>query len=184
MTTHPRFEQLLLTDRPLTAEEAGDLGAHLTLCSECRELAEAWSEVRALLGERTLDEPAPGFLNRWRLRLNEAQRKREGRQLWLSFGLTFGGTAAVLALLSVSFLGSFTTLGTHAVKSAAELALTLEVGWGLAGALLRNLLGEGAPLIGAGLALALSTTFAGLAVIWLASLYRFSYLTITNGVTK
>ncbi len=97
---HQPFEEWLLSDESLSPEEEQALQAHLETCEECPQLSTAWQEVRAEIQRMPEVSPAPGFSQRWQVRL-EAERIRQQRRLtWLLMSIC-GIGAVALALFGV-----------------------------------------------------------------------------------
>lgn len=108
---HQPFESWLLSAEPLVPEDERRLQDHVDTCESCRELTFAWGEVESLFRESTLEEPTPGFANRWQIRLeNLVVEQRVRRQKFISWGfisLTGGVAILVLTVMVVLF---FTTV--------------------------------------------------------------------------
>jgi hypothetical protein len=72
---HRPFEDWMLEDQAMTAEQKRELQAHLRTCTQCAALA----EVNLALGSARVATPAEGFSVKFQLRLaaqRQAQRKR------------------------------------------------------------------------------------------------------------
>jgi hypothetical protein len=72
---HRPFEDWMLEDPAMTAEQKRELQAHLRTCTQCAALA----EVNLALGSTRVATPTEGFADRFQLRLaaqRQAQRKR------------------------------------------------------------------------------------------------------------
>ena len=116
---HQPFETWLLSEEPLSPEDAQNLSAHLETCEHCRELQAAWTGVLHLFNDTPQVEPDPGFMNRWEERLaEERQMNTLVRQRWQSIIMLIlvGNVIAGLALL----------LGTQfltTIKSPTDLIL-------------------------------------------------------------
>ena len=107
---HQPFEIWLLSDEPLSTDEAQSLQAHLQECEQCRELQTAWKGVGLLFDEVPPMGPAPGFVNRWQTHLEiSRQADRLMRQRWQSWILLIAiGNAAAFTLLLTGLLISNT----------------------------------------------------------------------------
>jgi hypothetical protein len=100
---HRYFEDWLLSDQPLDAEQRRELQLHLRTCAYCARQA----EVNLALRASKPAAPAPGFTTRWQARL-AAQRQADRRRF------TFG-------VLSLVFSGLL-VLGFYAGPVAAAFA--------------------------------------------------------------
>ncbi len=89
---HQHFEKKLLNDEQMTPEENRALQSHLSDCAVCSALAEA----NLALSNVTMAAPAPGFANRFTIRL-AAQRKAQKRRYF------FGGLILLLSGVGVLF---------------------------------------------------------------------------------
>lgn len=82
---HQPFEQLLLSEDPLTPEEKQLLDCHLDTCPQCRKLQQAWYGVNDLFQEVPDVAPIEGFTHRWLERLEtEKQLEQVIRYRWQS----------------------------------------------------------------------------------------------------
>ncbi len=77
---HQPFEDWLLDNQILNADEQRQLSSHLQVCSTCSALA----EVNLALRSVKMAEPAPGFTDRFQVRL-AARRKTQRRRNFLGF---------------------------------------------------------------------------------------------------
>ena len=103
--SHQPFETWLLSEEPLSADQAEALQAHLSGCEFCRQLAASWSEVHRFFQAASPVQPATGFTARWQARL-AAQRlqeriRRQRRQSWWTLIFTAGVAMLLLVLLAV-----------------------------------------------------------------------------------
>jgi hypothetical protein len=90
---HRPFEDWLLNDQPLAADEKRQLNAHLQLCSSCRALA----EVNLALNTVKMAVPSTGFVNRFQVRLTAQKKALRRRNIW-------GFLLLVVSVLSVLIL--------------------------------------------------------------------------------
>jgi anti-sigma factor RsiW len=106
--SHQPFETWLLSEEPLSPEQAGALREHLTTCESCQQLSTAWSEVQHLIRQAPVVEPASGFTARWQVRLAETrlveQRKRQRRQSWWALLASLGVAILLFGLLVAQIL--------------------------------------------------------------------------------
>jgi anti-sigma factor RsiW len=108
MLNHQPFETWLLSEDPLSPEQALRLQAHLKGCEACRQLAEAWSGIEQLFRTVPAARPASGFTTRWQARLAEAKlqekRRKHHRQTWWMLVINFGAAALLLLTLILGAL--------------------------------------------------------------------------------
>ena len=113
---HQPFESWLLSAGPLMPEDERMLQEHVDACESCRELSFAWGEIESLFRETSIEEPMPGFANRWQIRLeNLAIEQNLRRQKLISWGfisLTIGVALIVLTVMVILF---FTWLFMQAI---------------------------------------------------------------------
>jgi hypothetical protein len=109
--SHQPFETWLLSEEPLSPEQAGSLRDHLRVCQSCRQLSTAWSEVQHLFSQVPAVEPAGGFTARWQARLAASQlveqRKRQRRQSWWALLASLGIAVLLFSLLVAQLLTVF-----------------------------------------------------------------------------
>lgn len=97
---HYPFEEWLFEEH-LTQEEEKQLRAHLSECSECRELRTSISATDQLFGSIPLAEPTSGFTGRW---VDYAHHKEQSIQkgwvwrLLITFALCAGVSILILQL--------------------------------------------------------------------------------------
>ena len=108
---HQLFEEWLLTEEPLSSDQAEALASHLTTCESCRRVSAAWSEVEHLFHATTFVDPAAGFADRWQNRLAAQNlyglQKRQRRQSWAIFGITAVSAIILFILMLARVLASF-----------------------------------------------------------------------------
>ena len=93
---HRHFEEKLFNDEPLSPEEARAVRQHARACASCAALF----EVNLSLHQAAMAAPAPGFANRFMLRL-AARRKQQRRRYMIGLSiLLFASMAVLLWLLS------------------------------------------------------------------------------------
>ena len=111
---HQLFENWLLFDEPLTPEQTQTLDEHLQVCEHCRSLQQSWKGVTALFQESHDLEPAPGFADRWHMRLKQEQQgvtaARHRWQSWITLILIANGVSLLGVLLGMSFFNTFDSL--------------------------------------------------------------------------
>lgn len=172
------FEGWLFSD-DLSPAEKGALDEELKRSDRLRALARAWAEVELLLQDAPTLEPAPGFVQRWRLRLGERRRRENRRQAWLVLGLTLGGAALVAVPLGLQVgpaLASPAHLASGAIREMINLSHMVEVLFRLVSAL-----GDSLPRVVLAFGLiAIVSTILWLNTLWMASIYRFAFQSVTS----
>jgi len=124
---HRPFEEYLLTEEPLTAEQSRQLHEHLLTCDRCRQLETGWGEVQRLFNTTPQVTPQAGFASRWHERLAAQRAKRHRRQLWLSFSITAGVAAFLLILLGIQIWTSLHTPEQWLLIKAYFLSVTITI---------------------------------------------------------
>ncbi|HUG33495.1 MAG TPA: hypothetical protein VMJ90_01905 [Anaerolineales bacterium] len=165
---HQPFEEWLLNDMPLTAEQKRQLDSHVRNCTYCAALA----RTEKVLHAARLASPAPGFVTRFQARL-AAKIAADRRRLWIgSIVFTMSGLA-FLALIGMPYLASF-------VASPAQW-ITVLVEWGVfllttllataqAGAVILDVIGDFLPPFAW---MVLISALGGLSLLWSVSIWRF-----------
>jgi hypothetical protein len=120
---HRPYENWLLDDERLTAEQERDLRVHLRNCPECASLDRANMTLRAA----PVAAPAPGFTVRFEIRLaaeRQVQRRRNilGWTLLLMVGM---GVLLVLVTPYSTYFSSPAQLATVLVSNLIDFGLTL-----------------------------------------------------------
>ena len=165
---HLPFENWLLNDTPVTAEQQRELDLHLRDCSYCTALAETG---RMLKSTKTV-APAVGFTARFQARLVERKIADRRHRLWGSVLFTLGGLALLMwifAPYAVSFFASPATwisvivgwlvfLGTTLVALVDASRVILSV--------IPNFLPPFAWMV-------LLSMLAGIGLLWSISIWRF-----------
>lgn len=81
--SHQPFETYLLNDALLTDAQQHSLDLHLKDCEQCTALSHALVGLDTILLQNPSPMPAPGFTQRWQLRLATHQQSRQNRYFWL-----------------------------------------------------------------------------------------------------
>ena len=93
---HRPFEDWLLDDQPLSPQQKSDLQAHIRSCTACAAIAES----NLALHSTRLVQPAGGFTDRFRVRLEKRRREQTWRQVAGTLVLVLGGFGLVYWLAS------------------------------------------------------------------------------------
>ena len=109
---HRPFENWLLENKSLSADEKRQLNSHLQACPSCTALA----EVDLALKATRMSAPAAGFAGRFEVRLEARKRALRRRNAWGFFILTVSVLAAIVWLcwpvLSVAIQSPMNVLGS------------------------------------------------------------------------
>ena len=110
---HRPFEDWLLNNETLSAEENRQLNAHLQGCCSCSALA----EVNLALKTAKMAEPATGFAERFQMRLEAQKKAVRRRNFWGFLVLTF------------SVLSGLIWMALPLLKSLVQSPLDLLASW-------------------------------------------------------
>jgi predicted anti-sigma-YlaC factor YlaD len=171
---HQLYEDLMTDTRPLSAAESLSLADHLRECPQCQSTSNAVTEVETLFHRAESIEPRAGFTNRFGSRLALRRARAARRQ---HFATLFAASAALLVvtfffgfeLVNFGISASATTL--KAVLKLMDVAGYLSLAARFIWVLVENSIGR-IPVV---FWLLVSYVMSGLCVIWLASLYKFSF---------
>lgn len=102
---HPPFNDWLLSGEPLTPDQNRSLQEHLNDCQDCRQLQTALTEVDYIFHSVGQAAPAPGFTNRWQMRLAAQRAQKQRRNAWLFMLASTVSALILLLLFAWRFLG-------------------------------------------------------------------------------
>jgi hypothetical protein len=117
---HRPFEDWLLNNQILEADEKRQLNAHLQVCSSCSALA----EVNLALKSVKMAEPSAGFADRFQVRL-EARKQALRRRNLIGFLLLTVSVLSVLTWVTWPFLSSFLQSPVNVLASWLTSILSL-----------------------------------------------------------
>lgn len=165
---HQPFEDWLLAEEPLSADEQRRLDEHLAACPGCTRLAEAWGSTRAVLAAAPLAAPAPGFSQRWEARLVKERAARLRRRTLGISGLLVMALALLawggISMQGLSLTDAFTGLLYNLTYLVARALQTQ--------ALFTRLLGSVSPSLPVLVWVLAATTFSILSLLWAFTLWR------------
>lgn len=171
---HQPFDMWLFEEEALSPDQDKALAEHLESCEHCRVLAAAWSAVEDQILSTSQIEPAPGFTQRWRVRLADDRHRVGQRQLGavllsttvglVTLALLFG--AQLLPLLQPA-IPAITQWFSKIVGVVAHLNLVREIF-----SVLFEIMVEGIPIV---YRVTLPISLAGLSTLWIVSLYRLNF---------
>jgi hypothetical protein len=98
---HQPFEDWLLSEQALAAEQDVALKVHLETCEQCSQLSTAWREVRHEISSASTVSPLPGFTARFRANLEAQRARREYAQTLLFLSVCMLGAALLLIALGI-----------------------------------------------------------------------------------
>lgn len=167
---HRPFELWLLDDKYLSAAEKRELDAHLRTCTHCTALAKTGLALRSA----HVVAPAAGFVLRFQQRLVTQKIAERRRRLW---GLI------VLIVSEVGLLGWFAAPYMYAFIASPVEWLTASIGYFLyvftflqAFSEILKVLARMAPnFIPPYALMVMLSALAGLGLIWVVSIWRFSH---------
>jgi len=93
---HKQYEEWILDEQFLTAEQNKELRDHLIICPECQQLNLNWQASKQLLLQASIKSPSPGFTQRWQTTFERKHRNEKA----VRYRLT------LLGLLMLAFAGS------------------------------------------------------------------------------
>jgi hypothetical protein len=171
---HQPYEAWLFSRESLSLEQRQALQAHLAVCQDCRQLADAWSQVHDIFQRVSQVQPMEGFAARWQVRaaaLNAAeQRQKYRRSSWWTFAFAAGMAAVFLGLLMYHTLTSYSPfyflfLIAYQVSTLLSLVRAVQD-------LATTLIGTVWTLVPPGYWAALASALALLSVLWIMSLRK------------
>ena len=129
--SHQPFETWMISGETLNKEQQDDLNKHLLSCDVCRQLSRGLTEVDKMFSCAYDLTPAPGFTQRWHLRLSEHRQKKQERKMWLfTLGLFVlsGVILLTLFMLNQQNINCFYEIGRW-IASIARFAGLLNQTW-------------------------------------------------------
>jgi len=176
---HQPFETWIFSEETLSASEAQALQAHLQHCEDCRQLSNAWQEVETQFRLAPPLKPAPGFTQRWQVRLAADQRRAQRWQTLSILLFSVGGAMLLFVLLGMTVFPLLRSPVPVAMVLVYQLTVLVSQISGTASVLITvvdTLIGVVPPSLWAGIGVALSLLFA----LWVVSLRK---LTVTRRIS-
>jgi hypothetical protein len=90
-----RFEKLLFSDDPLSAEDEQQMEAHMHAYPELAMLQKNWNALKPYLEAAEMAEPEAGFAGRWRARWAQ-EAARQTRRSALTMSVLCGALALIV----------------------------------------------------------------------------------------
>jgi predicted anti-sigma-YlaC factor YlaD len=176
---HQPFENWLLSEEPISPENANVLQDHLDTCKHCQELHIAWSGVMEMFQEVPDIGPEPGFIIRWQNRLEtERQVEMAVRHRWQSIIMLIligNVIVSLVVLLGTQFLTTFESpvaLLLSGVYRLASMVTWINVIQNIVVTMFRTL----TSVVPAGLWAVLGIGLVGAGATWIISLTSLSAL--------
>ena len=165
---HLPFEEWLLDETSVTAEQQRELDLHLRNCAYCSALA----ETGRMLNNAKITAPAVGFTARFHARLVEYKVADRRRKLWGALLFTLGGLVLLMWFVEpylASFFASPATWISVIVGWFVFLGTTLFALFD-AGLVILSVFPNFLPPFAW---LVLLSMFAGVGLLWTVSIWRF-----------
>jgi hypothetical protein len=174
MQNHPLFEELLLSDQPLTTEQTISLQEHLLVCDNCRQVSSAWRDIERVLCRAPMIAPPATFMQRWETRLAFDRIIQERRQNLLILCFCIGGAAFLLSLLvGLLFpaIRSLLPLALGSIYQVMGIISTADLVVDIVSPVVRSIGSLLPPTMWA----AISVALGGVCVIWMAALRQLAF---------
>ena len=175
--SHQPFEKMIFDRENLGTQDVKLLKAHLRECQDCADISMKWSQLDKVLRDATQIPPTPGFSQRFQDRLVSQRRRTAHLQyLGLSFVLIIGltVTAVLLGLELLSHSVSMSATILRVLLAIRDVYIYLSVAGGFVVAVVENTVGQVPP----GVWLFISSSLSFVLLVWMATIYRFSFYQI------
>lgn len=130
---HNPYENWILDDLPITADQKRELSIHMDECPECARLYQGWSSVQHTI-RQTQIQPAPAdFTAKWTSSLLHRKREQEKKQARnLAISLATGAVATLIALGIILLPDlSLISLAAGSITSLTALVTGIESFWSI-----------------------------------------------------
>lgn len=120
---HPLIDLWLHDPDGLSAEQSGQLHAHLQTCQECARIYASWQASTRLMQNAGQAHAPQGFAARFQASLAERRRKKQLRQVRIFMLVLLGAILAASILLLLRFFGDHSPVqvlsqGIHFLSTA------------------------------------------------------------------
>ena len=166
---HQPFESWLLDDKYLSATEKRELDSHLRDCRTCSALAETGLALRSA----KVISPAAGFTMRFQQRLAAQKVAERRRRLWGLIVLIVSGVG-LLSWFAAPYVYAFIAAPVEWLTAAVGYFLFMFTSMQAFSEILRVLSRMVPNFIPPYAWMVLLSTFAGLGLIWIVSIWRFA----------
>jgi hypothetical protein len=181
--SHQPFEEWILGNEALTLDQRHALEAHIADCSTCAGLAMSLSAVERTLGAAEAAEPQPGFGLRFAHRLEQRRARATRRQAWGAFAVAMIAAAFLVAPMVWQMAAEWSSPSEVLVRMLMR-GYDLWVGLHVAGGFTRAVVSNLSELIPPAWVLGFLAACLGVGAIWVATLYRFAFRRVKEGVEK
>jgi hypothetical protein len=180
---HQQYETWIFSGDELTAEQLHELQSHLKECEACKEMAMAEKSLQLALTSASMMKPMPGFVQRWKAKVERRRLTIYHRQTASMLGLLSLGASVLflpLMLQTIFVLLSPDEFLIDVVKvlvnGISSVGLIGEFTLTFFGSLFRAI-----PVLGW---IAMAMILAGMGTMSIFSLYRIGLIPIRKGVQK
>jgi hypothetical protein len=174
---HQPFETWVFEQDSLSPDQTRDLRDHLATCDHCNRLMLSWNEVEKSMVAVSDVMPKAGFTERWKVRLAEYRQQRHQIQLGAHLLATTVGLTALTVLLGAELINVFQPALPTVLAWMGKVA-NLLANINLMRMIFNVLLQSFVETIPVFYWLFILLGFAGLSILWLVSLNRYSYVRI------
>ncbi len=183
--SHSPFEDWMLSDDPLTPQDAAALREHTAGCKQCAALQLGWSDARRQLTAAPMAAPQPGFEGRWRRRLSRDRQRRARRQSAGVMGSLGLGMVVSLAALAWSGMPQLPLLNlADVVASSVRWMANLTAAYYVTRHLLEMLANSLPPAVVLGWGSAAAVAAAALCGAWLLLIYQLKWNFAQKGAQR
>lgn len=112
---HLPYKDWLLSDTPLSPEQAEALQEHLRNCETCQQFEPAWIDVHALIKKAQAVDPLPGFADRWQKRFEVHRLSKQRRLAWY--------IVAIIGVMAITLIAIFGAQLSELLNSPGNLIL-------------------------------------------------------------
>ena len=167
---HQPFESWLFEDKYLSATEKRELDSHLRDCRTCSALAETGLALRSA----KVISPAAGFTMRFQQRLAAQKVAERRRRLWGLIVLIVSGVG-LFSWFAAPFIYAFISAPIEWLTAATGYFLFMFTSLQAFSEILRVLSRMAPGFVSPYALMVMLSTFAGLGLIWVVSIWRFSH---------
>ena len=177
--SHQPFEAWILEPGQISDEQRKQLDEHLTSCVHCQQLQYSWKSVENILRKPVMLEAPSGFTRRFQDRLAEKLARQQIRQVKRFFLIM-----AIANLLTLVILGLIIWFGGSPATALSKMIgniNSLLIWFGQFQKAVQLIFLSLPPVLSIAIWIIAMSSFAGLAMLWLTSIWRFSW---KGGFTK
>lgn len=97
--SHQPYETWIFSENTLSLDQQDQLQVHIKQCEQCQNFYYAISQVDTLFTASKLNNPAPGFTQRWHDRLVQQRQQALQKRLWLIPAGLLGSAGIIVSIL-------------------------------------------------------------------------------------